>query len=114
VALTALLPANRRDEVVALWDEYAANVTPEAQLAKALDKLETILQHTQGANPSDFDHEFNLRYGRQFTERPPLVAAIRALLDQETARLAASSKSAPHPSSQTVRPERMTFEAAGG
>jgi 5'-deoxynucleotidase YfbR-like HD superfamily hydrolase len=87
-ALAALLPANRRDEIVALWDEYAAGATPEARIAKALDKLETILQHTQGANPPDFDHEFNLLYGRQFTERPPLVAAIRAVLDQETARLA--------------------------
>jgi len=88
VALAALLPADRRDEIVALWDEYATGTTREAQLAKALDKLETILQHTQGANPPGFDHDFNLRYGRQFTDRPPLVAAIRALLDRETARLA--------------------------
>jgi putative hydrolases of HD superfamily len=93
VALAALLPASRRDEIVALWDEYAAGATREAQLAKALDKLETILQHTQGANPPDFDHEFNLRYGRQFTEHPPLVAAIRAILDQETERLAKLSSS---------------------
>ena len=88
VALAALLPAHRRDEVVALWDEYAAGATREAQLAKALDKLETILQHTQGSNPPDFDYQFNLSYGREFTERPPLVAVIRAMLDQETARLA--------------------------
>ncbi len=91
VALASLLPARHGDEIVALWDEYESAATPEARLAKALDKLETILQHTQGANPADFDHAFNLNYGRQYTDRPPLVAAIRAILDEETARLARRS-----------------------
>ena len=31
-----------------LWDAYEAAASPEARLAKGLDKLETILQHTQG------------------------------------------------------------------
>jgi putative hydrolase of HD superfamily len=92
VTLASLLPDRKRDEIVALWDEYESAATPEAQLAKALDKLETILQHTQGANPSDFDHEFNLQYGRRHTDRPALVAAIREILDRETARLAGLSK----------------------
>ena len=34
--------------------------SPEAKLAKALDKLETIMQHNQGLNPADFDYRFNL------------------------------------------------------
>ena len=92
VTLASALPAHHREEVVALWDEYEAATTPAAQLAKALDKLETILQHTQGANPPDFDHEFNLQYGRRHTEQPPVAAAIRAILDRETARLAGLSK----------------------
>lgn len=33
-------------------------VTLEAKAVKALDKLETILQHNQGLNPSDFDYTF--------------------------------------------------------
>ena len=92
VSLASLLPPARREHIIALWDEYEAAVTPEARLAKALDKLETILQHTQGANPPDFDHEFNLQYGRRYTEQPPVIAAIRAILDRETARLAGSSE----------------------
>jgi hypothetical protein len=49
-----------------------------------LDKLETILQHTQGRNPPGFDYRFNLGYGREHTASPPLIAAIRAILDRAT------------------------------
>lgn len=86
--LVSPLPSSLRQEILDLWDEYEAAATPEARLAKALDKLETILQHTQGKNPPDFDHAFNLGYGRKHTEQPELIAEIRAILDRETARLA--------------------------
>ena len=59
--LTAPLPAALRQEIVELWDAYEAAATPEARLAKGLDKLETILQHTQGRNPADFDYAFQPR-----------------------------------------------------
>jgi putative hydrolase of HD superfamily len=95
VTLVAPLPSTLQHDMLALWDEYEAAATPEARLAKALDKLETILQHTQGKNPPDFDHAFNLGYGRQHTERPQLIADIRAILDRETARLAEESRGAP-------------------
>src|SRR4030095_6098019 len=41
VELVVPLPPAVRDEIVALWDEYEAAATPEAKLAKGLDKLET-------------------------------------------------------------------------
>ena len=88
------LPPARRDEIAGLWDEYEAAQSPEAKLAKALDKLETILQHTQGHNPADFDYRFNLTYGRQYTGDHPLLAAVRALLDEETERRARESEAA--------------------
>jgi len=90
--LTAPLPAALQDDIVALWDEYEAAATPEARLAKGLDKLETILQHTQGKNPADFDYAFNLDYGRRYTAGDPLLEALRARLDAETARLAGDSR----------------------
>jgi len=88
LALVSPLPATQRDEIVALWDEYEAGVTAEARMAKGLDKLETILQHTQGDNPSDFDYRFNLDYGRRHTEGHPLLVELRAILDGETERRA--------------------------
>jgi putative hydrolase of HD superfamily len=80
----APLPERLREEFVELWDEYEAARTPEAQLAKGLDKLETILQHTQGLNPADFDYRFNLTYGQAYTAAHPILAALRARLDRET------------------------------
>jgi putative hydrolase of HD superfamily len=84
VTLLQPLPPALRDEITALWDEYEAAHSPEAKLAKALDKLETILQHTQGRNPPGFDYRFNLGYGREHTTEPPLIAAMRAVLDRAT------------------------------
>jgi putative hydrolase of HD superfamily len=78
------LPVALQHEITSLWDEYEAAQTREARLAKALDKLETILQHTQGKNPPAFDYRFNLGYGREYTDAPPLIAAIRAMLDEAT------------------------------
>ena len=92
VQLVAPLPPELRDEIVALWDEYEDAATPEARLAKALDKLETILQHTQGDNPADFDYRFNLGYGRRFTAGDPLLERLRELLDRETERRAVESE----------------------
>jgi putative hydrolases of HD superfamily len=86
--IQALSPALQR-EVLDLWDEYEAASSREAILAKGLDKLETILQHTQGRNPPEFDYAFNLGYGRRYTAADPVLAALRARLDEETARRAA-------------------------
>ncbi len=88
LTLTAPLPPEQRDEIVALWDEYEGAATLEARLAKALDKLETIMQHNQGANPPDFDYRFNLAYGRRQTDAIPLLADVRAWADAETERRA--------------------------
>ena len=82
--LLAPLPAPLRAELTALWDDYETAGSPEARVAKALDKLETILQHNQGQNPADFDYRFNLAYGRQYTAAHPFLATVRALLDAET------------------------------
>lgn len=86
--LLAPLPADAATRLAALWEEAAAAATPEARLAKALDRLETVLQHSQGANPPDFDYGFNLDYGRAHTDAHPLTAALRAVVDAETARRA--------------------------
>jgi putative hydrolase of HD superfamily len=88
VRLTASLPPALQREILELWDEYEAAATPEAKVAKGLDKLETILQHTQGRNPDDFDYSFNLGYGKQYTAADPVLAALRARLDEATARRA--------------------------
>lgn len=91
LSLIAPLPEPVRSRLLGLWDEYNAVATPEARLAKGLDRLETVLQHVQGANPPDFDYAFNLGYGRSHTDAHPLIAALRAPVDAETERRASEA-----------------------
>lgn len=84
VELLAPAPAAVRDRVLGLWEEYEAAATPEARFVKAVDKLETILQHNQGRNPADFDYAFNLGYARGATEGHPIIVRLRAELDAGT------------------------------
>lgn len=84
--LLSSLDEARRAELLALWDEYENGSSPEALLAKGLDKIETIMQHNQGKNPPGFDYEFNLSYGRKYTDSHPLFVQIRRVLDEETSR----------------------------
>jgi putative hydrolase of HD superfamily len=88
LSLVEPLPVAGRREILELWDEYEAASSPEAKLAKGLDKLETILQHTQGRNPDDFDYAFNLDYGQRYTAADPVLAALRSRLDEVTAQRA--------------------------
>ena len=93
--LVAPLPEAVAARLMAVWDEYAAVATPEARLAKGLDRLETVLTHVEGANPEGFDYAFNLGYGRAHTDAHPVVAALRGPVDAETARLASRGKGGP-------------------
>lgn len=92
--LTPAPDAVRRD-FVAWWEEYNAAATPEAKFVKAVDKLETVLQHNQGRNPADFDYAFNLPYGQAYTAYHPLIARIRAELDADTRARAAGDRPPP-------------------
>ncbi|WP_332818276.1 HD domain-containing protein [Sphingopyxis sp.] len=78
------LPDDLRREILGLSDEYSGGATPEAQMVKGFDKLETMLQHLIGRNAADFDYEFNLTYGAQHTEKHPLLSQIRQLVDAAT------------------------------
>lgn len=82
------LPERLRVEILELWDDYENVSSEEAKLAKAFDKIETILQHTQGKNPEDFNYKFNLTYGKKYTDYDALTSAIRALIDKDTKALA--------------------------
>ena len=96
ITLLEPLPEKTKQAILALWDEYEAATSPEAKVAKALDKLETIMQHNQGLNPDDFDFRFNLTYGTRYTGDHPLIARIRAVLDEETEQRAQNAQARDH------------------
>ena len=78
------LPDALHDHFLTLWDDYDTAGSAEARVIKGLDKLETILQHTQGKNPADFDYDFNLDYGQKHMHGHPLFAILRSLVDDKT------------------------------
>jgi 5'-deoxynucleotidase YfbR-like HD superfamily hydrolase len=96
-ALVAPLDPNARSLSSALRDEHAAGLTPEAKLAQALDKIETIDRHNLGANPPGLEHGFDLSCGRGHAAAVPGLAALRRLVAAATARRTAENGSAPGP-----------------
>ena len=82
-----LLPERQANQMIDLWLEYNNNATPEAQLVKALDKAETIIQHNQGDNPSDFDYQFNLKYGMEYFKNNEMLEQLRVLIDEKTRKM---------------------------
>lgn len=82
--LSDALPESMRNKLLSLWWEYNDGQTKEAKIAKALDKIETIIQHNQGSNPADFDYAFNLEYGREYSFHDPVTRSIREIIDRET------------------------------
>ncbi|MET1414911.1 HD domain-containing protein [Roseibium sp. HPY-6] len=86
------LPEDLGADMLALWDEYAQAETPEACLAKAFDKLETILQHQLMPPQSVEFHEFNMTYGRSRTDVSDLTSQIRDIVDGNTQTIISSLK----------------------
>ncbi len=85
--LLKTLAQAQQEEFLALWDEYETAASPEAKLAKALDKIETLLQHTQGECPEKINYPFNLDYGRLYTDYDAITAELRAIIDIDTASI---------------------------
>ncbi|MEM6381256.1 MAG: HD domain-containing protein [Pseudomonadota bacterium] len=91
-SLVASLPDTAQQAITEVAEAYDDGVESEAKLLKALDKLETLLQHATGENPADFDYTFNLTYGTDWTNALPLTASLRTRIDALTRqRLAGDS-----------------------
>lgn len=81
--LAGILGGTAGETLCALWEEYEEGRTREARYVKALDKAETIISHNQGRNPSDFDYEFNLEYGKAYFQEE-FFRELRAKIDEDT------------------------------
>lgn len=56
-----LLPAEQAAEMIAIWEEFEAGETSEAKFARAMDRLEPLLQNTSnnGGTWKEFDVHFD-------------------------------------------------------
>lgn len=82
------LPKMCRDEMTALYDEMERRESLEAQIYKAIDNLEAVIQH----NFSDLstwiprEYELNKTYGDDKVAFSPYLTALREEVRQDTLR----------------------------
>lgn len=72
------------DELLQLWNEYNDGISKESKFVHGVDKIETLIQHIQGCNPANFDYNFNLEYGKEWTSENEIFDMIRKAIDLET------------------------------
>lgn len=84
-----------RKKILSLWEEYEENTTPEAHLAKAVDKLEVLIQHNQAGikkwNKAERDEKLALHHGDKYCEYDPTIKALKSLVREDTAKELAKS-----------------------
>lgn len=63
----SLLPHDQKEELLALFDEFEENQTPEAKFAHAMDNLQPLLLNNSNQGSDWLEHEVTARqvYGRQ-------------------------------------------------
>ena len=82
----ASLPDGVRPWLSDLWREFEAQESREARLAKALDKMETLIQHNEASIDTwlPVEYELNFTYGQAQTDVDPYLSALRAAVNQVT------------------------------
>ncbi|MCE1156044.1 MAG: HD domain-containing protein [Bacteroidales bacterium] len=62
-----MLPREQAGEFIALWEEFEAGETPEARFARAMDRLEPLLQNTSnnGGTWREFDVDYATVYEKK-------------------------------------------------
>lgn len=86
VELIRDLPRENAEEILALWEEYAAKETLEAQVAVSLDKLEAVLQHNV-ADISTWDQgDFNIHpyYRNECFDFDSFMRSLKDIVDRQS------------------------------
>lgn len=89
-----LLPEPNRGDLKALFEELCQNRTLEARLVKAMDKLETLIQHNEADLSTwlPLEYDLQLTYGEKETKDLPFMAALRRRINQDTLEKVAAEK----------------------
>lgn len=62
-----LLPEDQATELIAIWEEFEEQQTDEAKFARAMDRLEPLLQNT--SNQGGTWQEFGVNYEKVYTKK---------------------------------------------
>lgn len=82
------LPTEYRDELALLFEEMNRLETPEARIYKALDKMETLIQHNEADISTwlSLEYEMNLVYGEKEVQFSEYMKALKKAVNEETVR----------------------------
>lgn len=72
-----LLPDEQANELIAIWQEFEAGETPEARFAKAMDRIEPLLQNT--SNNGGTWREFDVDYSKVFEKKKVIAQGSTTL-----------------------------------
>lgn len=84
--IAAMLPKEYEEELLSLFQELEENVTPEAKLVHALDKMEAVLQHNEASIETwlPLEYELQLTYGQEQTKAFPYLQKLRKIIEQDS------------------------------
>ena len=87
--MTAVLPERLAGKLNLLFDEMEALRTKEAKLTKALDKIETLIQHNEAGADTwlPLEYELNLTYGNEISNMSEYTRQLRELVRQDSERI---------------------------
>lgn len=72
-----LLPDDQALKLIAVWEEFEAGQTPEAKFARAMDRLEPLLQNS--SNDGGTWKEFDVTYNQVYEKKKVIAQGSAAL-----------------------------------
>ena len=83
--LAGILKNETGQRILSLWTEFFECQTAEAKLARALDKLETLIQHNEAdiSTWTEVEFSFNLTYGKKYMDVDEFILEIRKMVDEK-------------------------------
>lgn len=72
-----MLPAEQAGELIAIWEEFEAGETSEARFARAMDRLEPLLQNS--SNSGGTWKEFGVKYEKVYEKKKVIKEGSEAL-----------------------------------
>lgn len=84
----AMLPEEYEEELLLMFKELEENVTPEAKLVHALDKMEAVIQHNEAPISTwlPLEYELQLTYGQEQAREFSYLQELRKAVDEDTRR----------------------------
>jgi putative hydrolase of HD superfamily len=74
-----LLPQKQAEGLIEIWEEFEAGLTHEAKFARAMDRLEPLLQNT--SNNGGTWNEFDIKYSKVYDKKKIIDEGSKTIWD---------------------------------